>query len=107
MQELTILLFGRIEITDRHSIVVKSRKALAPLTFLAIAQQAHSHNRLATLLWSDSDETRAGNSLSRVRYYLNQKPLGKHLTWATLQLNIGQFLVDVNRFGILIDRRHS
>ncbi|MDX1416215.1 MAG: BTAD domain-containing putative transcriptional regulator, partial [Candidatus Promineifilaceae bacterium] len=105
MQALGIRLFGRIEVTySGQSVEIKSRKAQALLTYLAITRRAHSRDRLAVLFWPEADEKRARNSLSRVLYQLNQTPLAQQLESSAdnIQMRSGSVWVDVHFFEDLI-----
>jgi DNA-binding SARP family transcriptional activator len=55
MSELALFLLGSPRIVlDGMTVDADTRKAIALLTYLAVTQQQHSRDVLATLLWPDS-----------------------------------------------------
>jgi DNA-binding SARP family transcriptional activator len=69
MSRLTVSFLGapRIE-RDWHAVTLDSRKAVALLAYLAITGQPQSRAELMTLLWPESDQAHAQNTL---RYTLS------------------------------------
>jgi hypothetical protein len=64
MSRLALYLLGppRIE-RDGTAVQIRRRKAVALLAYLAVAGSSHSREKLATLLWPESDQSRALASL--------------------------------------------
>ena len=81
MPRLRLLLLGppRIE-HDGHPIEVDTRKAIALMAYLAVTQQPHSREALATLLWPEYDQARAHAALRRTLSSLNKALGGYGLT---------------------------
>ncbi|MFZ0547235.1 MAG: BTAD domain-containing putative transcriptional regulator, partial [Candidatus Promineifilaceae bacterium] len=107
MTHVKVQLFGRIQVINNDQpIDLKSRKALALIAYLALTQQPHSRDRLAALLWPESDEKRAHNSLSRSLYQLNRTPLAEWLETEAdaVALETQAVVVDVNRFDQLLEQ---
>ncbi len=77
MSQLRFYLFGapRLERED-EAIKISLRKALALLAYLAVTQQSHSRDALATLFWPDDSQSKARGNLRRTLSRLN-KVLGK------------------------------
>jgi predicted ATPase/DNA-binding SARP family transcriptional activator len=77
MSRLALHLFGspRIEL-DGEPVQVARRKALALIVYLAVTGQSHSRDALATLLWSELDQSRARAGLRRALTAL-RKALGE------------------------------
>ena len=69
MSRLTVSFLGapRIE-RDGVPVALDSRKAVALLAYLAITHEHHSREALMTLLWPESDQVHAQNTL---RYTLS------------------------------------
>ncbi|MCA9908583.1 MAG: hypothetical protein KC519_08040, partial [Anaerolineae bacterium] len=92
-----------------HEVVIKSDKALALLTFLAVERhKAHDRTQLATLLWSNSTDQNARQSLRQALYTL-RKALA-HTADAMLQISEqtvrinddeGALWLDAERFSAL------
>jgi predicted ATPase/DNA-binding SARP family transcriptional activator len=61
---------------DGAPVHISTRKAMALLAFLAVTDQAHSREALATLLWPEYDQARALANLRRSLWVLN-KTVGK------------------------------
>ncbi len=72
MSGLHVSLLGspRIEVAGK-TFSTDRRKAVALLAFLAVSRQTHSRETLATLLWPDSDQSRALANLRRTIWELN------------------------------------
>jgi predicted ATPase/DNA-binding SARP family transcriptional activator len=69
MSRLTLTLFGAPCLArDGVALRLRSRKSLALLAYLAVTETSHRRERLAALLWPESDAPRAANSL---RYTLS------------------------------------
>jgi DNA-binding SARP family transcriptional activator len=67
---------------DGSPIEVDTRKAIALLAYLAATDQAHTRDALATLLWSESDQSHARAALRRTLSALN-KALGNR--WVEIE----------------------
>ena len=67
-----LFLFGapRIE-RNGKPVAIDTRKAFALIAYLAVTRQSHSRDALATLLWSEYDQTRARGALRRTLSVLN------------------------------------
>jgi predicted ATPase/DNA-binding SARP family transcriptional activator len=77
---LTIRLLGSPHIQqDNHPLVVDTRKAIALLAYLAVQEGIQSRATLDTLLWGDSDASRARASLRRTLSTLNSALNGHYL----------------------------
>ncbi|MBN1136209.1 MAG: tetratricopeptide repeat protein [Anaerolineae bacterium] len=61
---------------DESAVPISTRKAMALLAYLAVTEQAHSREALATLFWPEYDQARAFANLRRTLWLLN-KALGK------------------------------
>lgn len=73
MASFKLHLFGPPRFIDGSTPVdIRPRKALALLVYLAVTQQPHSRDALATLLWPESDQTAARGSLRRTLHRLQQ-----------------------------------
>lgn len=66
MAQLALYLFGapRMEV-DGVERYIRRRKAVALLAYLAVTQQPHSRDALATLFWPEYDQTNARTNLRR------------------------------------------
>lgn len=66
MSQLSLTCFGppRIEL-DGAPIQISRRKAIALLVYLAVTDQDHSRDVLATLLWPEASQVRARAALHR------------------------------------------
>ena len=73
MSKLDLYLLGppRIE-RDGVPVHVDTRKATALLAYLAVTGERHSRDVLATLLWQESDQSRARGALRRTLSALNK-----------------------------------
>jgi len=82
MPRLRVYLLGspRVEL-DATLIVIRRRKSLALLAYLAITGQSHRRETLAALLWPDYDESRASAYLRQELWALRQK-IGEELVEA-------------------------
>ena len=77
MMSLKLSLFGSPQLErDGALIPLRRRKAVALFAYLAVTQQAHSRDGLATLLWPDADQSSARTNLRRDLSWLN-KTVGK------------------------------
>jgi DNA-binding SARP family transcriptional activator/tetratricopeptide (TPR) repeat protein len=72
LPDVRVRLFGppRIE-RDGEAVAVDTRKALGLLAYLAATGRPQSRDHLATLLWPESDQTRARSALRRTLSALN------------------------------------
>ena len=73
MPSLKITLFGspRVEL-DGQNIVIPRRKAMALITYLAITQQPHTRDSLATLFWPEHDQAGARTNLRRMLHMVRK-----------------------------------
>ncbi|MCB0170514.1 MAG: AAA family ATPase [Anaerolineae bacterium] len=79
------------------------RKAVALLAYLALSDQSHSRDALATLFWPEADQSRARGTLRRALSDLN-KQLGNHYLETegdTISLNPADVWIDVAAFSHL------
>ena len=76
MSQLSIFLFGTPRIVlDGEGIHIPRRKATALFVYLAATQNSHSRDILATMFWSENDQSSARAELRRGLYFIN-KSLG-------------------------------
>ena len=76
MSQLSIFLFGTPRIVlDGEVIHIPRRKATALFVYLAATQNSHSRDILATMFWSENDQSSARAELRRGLYFIN-KSLG-------------------------------
>lgn len=115
MANLNISLLGTVRVTtdDGRPIPLPTDKAQALLAYLALqADRPHPRETLATLLWPQSDDSKAHASLRQGLYVLN-KALdvpGARLFTTTRRdvlLKSGPLRLDVTAFTGLIDACHS
>jgi len=67
MSQLSLYLFGPPRVAlDGTPLHIARRKATALLAYLAVSGQSHSRDWLATLLWPESDQSRARGNLRRM-----------------------------------------
>lgn len=104
---LEISLLGAPQVTLNSAPVdINRRKALALLAYLVVTGQPHSRESLATLLWPDSDQSRAFAYLRTALWTLNNA-LGED--WIdtardTVEITPGDALwLDVAHFRALVD----
>lgn len=104
MSRITVSLLGtpRLE-RDGEPIALDRHKALALLAYLAINNDSHRRDTLATLFWSDYDQTRARAAVRRALASLNKAIPGSW--WDTDRETIGlnykddpNFWLDINQF---------
>jgi predicted ATPase/DNA-binding SARP family transcriptional activator len=90
MPSLRIYLFGipRFEI-DGVTVELRRRKGLALLAYLAVSNQAHSREALATLFWPENDQSSALANLRRELSRLNQ--------------SLGEGVLEVDRLQVGFD----
>jgi DNA-binding SARP family transcriptional activator/predicted ATPase len=108
MSSYTLRFLGspRIEI-DNKPHAISRRKALALLAYLAVSKQVVNRETVATLLWSDSDNTRALSNLRTAIWVLNKE---LRPDWAILEGDMLQWnresdgMVDVRRFRELVEK---
>jgi predicted ATPase/DNA-binding SARP family transcriptional activator len=76
MPRLSLSFLGtpRVEI-DGKLIRINRRKAVALLAYLAVTQQRHSRDSLATLLWPEADQSRSRAALRSALWALNKTAL--------------------------------
>ncbi len=76
MGKLRLALLGSPQIVvDGEEKILRERKAMAMLAYLAVERSAQSRDTLATLLWPESDQTRARANLRYLLWSL-RKALG-------------------------------
>jgi predicted ATPase/DNA-binding SARP family transcriptional activator len=81
MTQLRLFLLGSpYMMVDQQMVVPETRKAFALLIYLAITEERHARDALATLLWPDQDQGRARRSL-------------RHALWLLKKAGVGDWLV--------------
>jgi predicted ATPase/DNA-binding SARP family transcriptional activator len=86
---------------DGETLKVETRKASALLFYLAVTGETHARDTLATMLWPESDQTRARGALRRNLAALRKTPLVDFLVVDrdSLALQCGEGLtLDVDGF---------
>ncbi len=79
MSTLTLAFLGSPHIElGGQTITVDTRKATALLAYLAVTEEAHTREALATLLYPDYDQSRGRAALRRTLSALN-KALGSEM----------------------------
>ena len=110
MSELQLYLFGEPQLLwQGRALHPDRRKAMALLAFLAMAEQRHSRDELAALLWPDLGQPRARAALRSTTYALTARAPGAWLQKdrATLALNRQAMRVDVHDFLALLSRSRA
>jgi len=80
MSQLSISLFGAPQIeNDGKALKINRRKAVALLAYLAITQQSHSRDALATMFWPEADQSHARAALRSALWVLNKTALKEWL----------------------------
>ncbi|MCP5100973.1 MAG: tetratricopeptide repeat protein, partial [Chloroflexi bacterium] len=93
MTRLRMQLFGKPTITiDEQPIVTDRRKAIGLLSYLAVTQQPHTREALATLFWPESEPSRSFAYLRRTIWEINK------------MLGDGWLVVDRAQVGLQADR---
>lgn len=89
---------------DGTPIEPDTRKAIALLAYLAVTGQAQGRDRLAALLWPESDQERARGALRRTLSALRGVLNGKHLVTDGLKVALDRDGIDcdVVRFRALL-----
>lgn len=73
MPELKLYIFGSPHLEHQGNPVhLNLRKALALVSYLAVSQESHSRDSLATLFWPEQDQSSARASLRRTLYTINK-----------------------------------
>jgi DNA-binding SARP family transcriptional activator len=73
MSQLRLYLFGSPRLGRRKEpIDLGLRKAMALLAYLVVTKGEYGRDDLATLLWPESDQSRARASLRRILYHINR-----------------------------------
>ncbi|MEN8129683.1 MAG: BTAD domain-containing putative transcriptional regulator [Pseudomonadota bacterium] len=111
---MDLSLFGGFQLVDDAGNVVKlsMRKTKALLAWLALHQdKSHPRERLALLLWEESDDRQARHSLRQALSGL-RKVLGEHAGMLvadqeSVMLRSGHIQVDTLRFEALLSGDHS
>ncbi len=111
MPTLKLHLLGppRVELDDTP-VDLQRRKALALLVYLAINNQPHSRDTLATLFWPDHTQSQARAYLRRDLAVLNTSPAGRWLEAdrETIELKHKPgFWLDVAEFSRLLETSQS
>ena len=104
--QLSLRLFGgfRLETESGQAIAIPLRKGEAILGYLAVANgQVASREALATLLWGESDQSRARQSLRQALFALTREFAQHEVTALRLESQLvslypGSFWVDVAEF---------
>jgi len=108
MPALTLTLFGPPQLArDGEPLQIRSRRCLAILAYLAVTGRTYRRDRLASLLWPQSDPARAQNSLHYTLSLLQRTLDGVWLLVdrETVALDgSGKQAVDVVRFRDLLAR---
>jgi predicted ATPase/DNA-binding SARP family transcriptional activator len=80
MPKLSLRLFGSPEIEmEGEPIKINRRKAIALLAYLAVSQQSHSRDALATMFWPEANQARARAALRSALWALNKTALADWL----------------------------
>jgi DNA-binding SARP family transcriptional activator len=106
MTQLRLALLGP-PVVERDGLPVSfdTRKAIALLAVLAVTGREHSRERLADLLWPDTDVARARGSLRRtLSVTAAELGTGIAITRSTVALTPGMISVDVTDFAELVAR---
>src|SRR5689334_24187315 len=73
MAHLKLFVLGQPRLErDEASLELNLRKAMAQLMYLAVTNQPHSRDALATLLWPESDTREGRGRLRRTLHRLTQ-----------------------------------
>ena len=107
MTTLKIVLFGSPHLAYGDEVInLERRKAFALLAYLAVEDQQVSRDFLATMLWSDYDDSRARASLRRTLTVINKTPVDRWLQadrqTVTLR-NDDTLWIDIERFYSLLE----
>ncbi|MBU1699038.1 MAG: tetratricopeptide repeat protein [Candidatus Eisenbacteria bacterium] len=80
LPDVKILLLGSPRVLYAGKpFIIKRRKALALLAYLAVTQRRHTREALAAFLWPDTDAARAHAYLRNAIWILKKSPVGKFL----------------------------
>ncbi|NIR45878.1 MAG: AAA family ATPase, partial [Gemmatimonadetes bacterium] len=106
MYELRCLGEATLRTSGGELVHFRSRKHLALLIYLALnADRAHRRERLASMLWSDSDEPRARHSLSQALYAVRRLLEGSvRIEGDDLEIDTNGLYVDVLELERHLDR---
>jgi len=91
---------------DTEAVILERRKALALIAYLAVNRKAIGRDYLATLLWSEYDDTHARASLRRTLAVINKTPLTDWVVADRHSIGLrfdDSLMVDVQAFEALID----
>ncbi len=106
MPRLEIALLSSPHITlDGKPIEVDTRKAVGLIAYLALTQESHSRDALATLLWPEYSQSKARAALRRTLSTLNRALKGE---WLEIERDgvalkrDSNLLIDVNQFRHLL-----
>lgn len=96
---LHINLFGKPNlILNNQSVVIRRRKGLALIIYLAVMGAAQERQTLATLLWSESEQSKALATLRTTLGDLRRTPLEPHIIIKGNTIALQNITVDVTRF---------
>lgn len=111
MRCLSVFLLGSPRIEQDETVVVfDTRKAVALLAYLAITEESHQRERLATLLWPDYDQAHAMGALRRTLSALKKSLQGKclHITREAVSLDPAvDVWLDISEFRRLMTETQS
>ena len=73
MSQVCFRLLGNLQLErDGEPLAIDRHKALALLAYLTVTDKPHRRDTLATLFWSDYDQTRARAAVRRALASLNK-----------------------------------
>jgi DNA-binding SARP family transcriptional activator len=105
---LTFGLFGPLKILhDLQPVDVKSHKAEALLIYLALQRRPQNRDLLASLLWPETNQSRARANLRRALWMLNQTPIVSWMDGTTdfIALRTGNLTIDALNFEEMLAQR--
>ena len=104
MSQLALYLFGtpRLELAGAP-VNISRRKALALFAYLVVTGHSHSRDALATLLWSEKDQSSARAELRRSLYVINRKLGNEWLTADLETIGLNPELKSLPGGGIWLD----
>ncbi len=106
MSQVDLALLGNPQLhRDGELITLDRHKAFALLTYLAMSGGPHRRDTLATLLWSEYDQTRARAAVRRALASLNKAIPGSW--WDTDRETIGLNYKDDPKFWLDINQFHA
>ena len=104
VSQLALYLFGtpRLELAGAP-VNIPRRKALALFAYLVVTGHSHSRDALATLLWSEKDQSSARAELRRSLYVINRKLGNEWLTADLETIGLNPELKSLPGGGIWLD----